>query len=275
MQHDPGRPAPSSLESAARTGLRPRSCRRARCAVLFRRDRRAEEVARRSGRTLAELGEEVAAEQRAGGLLVAERCLPVVREVRRRHVLHLLAAEVEHLAVGRLSHVLDRVDRSSDLEPRLAHPGVDRRGHAVALEPCVGLIDHRVIARPHARRYRELRSVHDDLGPGALEGAGHADVIGMKMRDEDSSHVFDRDARLGKRSAECGLRFLRVHARVDERVTRRALDEIRVDAPQSERERKRDAPDARRDDRSVQRDGSFAKLITGRMVIPRPVRLVA
>jgi hypothetical protein len=66
-----------------------------------------------------------------------------------------------------------------------------------------------------------------------------------------------------------------VHARVDERVARRALDQIGIDAPQGERERKRDAPDARRDDGSVQREGSFMKLITGRMVIPRPVRLVA
>ena len=58
--------------------------------------------------------------------------------------------------------------------------------------------------------------MHDDLCAGALEGAGHADVIRMKMRDEDSPHFFDRDAGLGKRGAECGLRFLRVHARVDE-----------------------------------------------------------
>jgi hypothetical protein len=66
-----------------------------------------------------------------------------------------------------------------------------------------------------------------------------------------------------------------VHAGVDERVSGRALDEVGIDAPQSERERKRDAPDARRDEGSVQRERSFAKLITGRMVVSRPVRLEA
>jgi hypothetical protein len=66
-----------------------------------------------------------------------------------------------------------------------------------------------------------------------------------------------------------------MHARVDERVPGRALDEVRVDAPQSERERKGDAPNAGRDDRGVQRDGSFAELITDRMVTSRPVRLEA
>jgi hypothetical protein len=66
-----------------------------------------------------------------------------------------------------------------------------------------------------------------------------------------------------------------VHTGVDERVAGRPLDQVRVDAPQSERKRKRDAPDARRNDRGVQGERSFVKLITGRMVIPRPVRLVA
>jgi hypothetical protein len=66
-----------------------------------------------------------------------------------------------------------------------------------------------------------------------------------------------------------------VHARVDERIPGRALDQVCVDAPQSERERERDAPDARRDDRGVQGEGSFAEFITDRMVIPRPVRLEA
>jgi hypothetical protein len=66
-----------------------------------------------------------------------------------------------------------------------------------------------------------------------------------------------------------------VHPRVDERVARGALDEICVDAPEGERERKRDAPDARRDDFGAQRTGSFVRVITGRMVISRPVRLVA
>jgi hypothetical protein len=66
-----------------------------------------------------------------------------------------------------------------------------------------------------------------------------------------------------------------MHPRVDKRVTGRALDQVRVDAPQSERERERDTPDARRDDRCLQRDGSFAKIITVRMVVSRPVRLEA
>jgi len=58
-------------------------------------------------------------------------------------------------------------------------------------------------------------------------------------------------------------------------MARGAFDQVGIDAPESERERKRDAPDARRDDLGVQREGSFVRLITGRMVIPRPVRLVA
>jgi hypothetical protein len=95
------------------------------------------------------------------------------------------------------------------------------------------------------------------------------------VRYEDTSQVVDRDTGIGERGAQRGLRFLRVHARVDERVTGRAFDQVCVDAPQGERERKRDAPNARRDDRGAQRDRSFVKLITGRMVIPRPVRLVA
>jgi hypothetical protein len=66
-----------------------------------------------------------------------------------------------------------------------------------------------------------------------------------------------------------------VHAGVDERVAGRALDQVGIDAPQSERERERDTPDARRDDRCLQRDGSFAKIITVRMVVSRPVRLEA
>jgi hypothetical protein len=97
----------------------------------------------------------------------------------------------------------------------------------------------------------------------------------MQMRDEHPPHVFQRDARVGERGAKCGLGFLRVHPGVDECVPGRTLDQVRVDVSQSERERKQNAPDAGRDDRSVQRKGSFVKLMTGRMVIPRPVRLVA
>jgi hypothetical protein len=66
-----------------------------------------------------------------------------------------------------------------------------------------------------------------------------------------------------------------VHAGVHEGVPGRPFDEIRVDASQGERERERDAPDARRDDRCVQGEGSFAGIIAVRMVISRPVRLVA
>jgi len=66
-----------------------------------------------------------------------------------------------------------------------------------------------------------------------------------------------------------------VHPRIDEGIAGRTLDKIRVDASQSERERKRDPPDARRDDVGVQRGGSFGDVIAVRMVISRPVRLVA
>ncbi len=57
----------------------------------------------------------------------------------------------------------------------------------------------------------------------ALERSGHADVIGMKVGDEDPSHIFHRDLGVRKRGAKRGLRFLRVHARVDERVAGRSL----------------------------------------------------
>ena len=117
--------------------------------------------------------------------------------------------------------------------------------------------------------------MHEDLGACRLEHPRHPDVIRMKMSDEHAPHVSDRDAGVGEGGEERGLGFLRVHARVDERVARGAFDQIRVDAPQSEGKRERDAPDARRDDRGVQRERSFVKVITGRMVIPRPVRLVA
>jgi hypothetical protein len=66
-----------------------------------------------------------------------------------------------------------------------------------------------------------------------------------------------------------------VHARVDERVAGGAFEQVGVDASEGEWQRKRDTPDARRDDRRVQRAGSFMKLITDRMVISRPVRLEA
>ena len=145
----------------------------------------------------------------------------------------------------------------------------------MALEPGVRLVEHAVVARPHPRRVLELGSVHDDLGAGTLERARHADVIGMKVGYEHSSHVFDRDVGVSERGPERGLGFLRMHSCVDEGVAGRALDEVRVDASQSEGERKRDAPDARRDHRRVQRDESFAKRIALRMVISRPVRLVA
>jgi hypothetical protein len=95
------------------------------------------------------------------------------------------------------------------------------------------------------------------------------------MRDEHAADVLDRDARLSQRTAKNGLGFRRVKARVDERVPGRALDQVRVDAPKGEWERQLDAPDARRDDRRGQRWGSFARVIAGRMVISRPVRLVA
>ena len=117
--------------------------------------------------------------------------------------------------------------------------------------------------------------MHDDLGTRELERPRHPDVIRMKMRDEHAPHVVHRDAGLGERGEKRGLGFLRVHARVDEGIARRSLDQVRVDAPQSKRKRERDEPDARRDDRCVQRERSIANVIAVRMVTPRPVRLVA
>jgi hypothetical protein len=57
----------------------------------------------------------------------------------------------------------------------------------------------------------------------------------MKVRDEYPSDVFERDPGLCECGPEYHLGLLRVHARVDERVPGRALDQIGVDAPQSER----------------------------------------
>ena len=52
-------------------------------------------------RTATELRSDVAAQERVGGLLVQHARLPVVGHVRRVEVAHALAAEVEHLAVGK------------------------------------------------------------------------------------------------------------------------------------------------------------------------------
>ena len=86
------------------------------------------------------------------------------------------------------------------------------------LEPRIRFVDHRVIARPHARSVLELGPMHHDLGARTLERSSHPDVVGMKMCDEHSSHVFHRDARLSESGTEYDLRFLRVHSRVDERI---------------------------------------------------------
>src|SRR5206468_9696006 len=94
-------------------------------------------------------------------------------------------------AIRHPSDLLDWVDGSPDFEPGLAHALVDIARHAVALEPRVRLVDHRVIARPHTRRVRDLRSVHHDLSSGVLERPGHADVVGMQVRDEHAPHVAD------------------------------------------------------------------------------------
>ena len=117
--------------------------------------------------------------------------------------------------------------------------------------------------------------MHDDLGTRELERPRHPDVIGMKVRDEHAPHVFDRGAGLRECGEKRGLGFLRVHARVDEGVARRPFDQVRVNASEGEWKRKCDAPDARRDDRRLQRERSIGNVIAVRMDIPRPVRLVA
>src|SRR5438876_12369416 len=97
----------------------------------------------------------------------------------------------------------------------------------------------------------------------------------MEVGDEHSAHVLDGDAGFRERRPKHGLRVRGMEAGVDERVSRRPFDEIGVHAAESEWQRELDAPDARRDYRCLQRERSFAKVITGTMVFSRPVRLVA
>ena len=62
--------------------------------------RRLDDVVGGERRAGADLGEQVAAQQRAGRLLEQHLGLPAVGHVRRRDLAHPLAAEVDHLALG-------------------------------------------------------------------------------------------------------------------------------------------------------------------------------
>ena len=78
----------------------------------------------------AKLGEEIAAEQRAAGLLENHAGIPVVRHVRRVEPAHRLAAEIEHLVVleyarRSVAHV-GQPDVAADLAMRRRRLG--RRG---------------------------------------------------------------------------------------------------------------------------------------------------
>ena len=112
--------------------------------------------------------------------------------------------------------------------------------------------------------------MHEDLRSRTLEGAGHADVVRMQVRDEDTSHLVEPDPGIGERATQNLFGVSCVQSRVDERVPRRSLDQIGVHAPEGERKGQLDAPDARRDDRSAQREQSFARLITVEWLSPGP-----
>jgi len=91
--------------------------------------------------------------------------------------------------------------------------------------------------------------MHEHFGAGALQRAGHAHVIGMKVSDEDALHVLKADAGIRESISKRLFGLGCVKTRVDEAPTMSALDEIGVHDRQSAyREGDRDAPYARRDE---------------------------
>ena len=90
--------------------------------------------------------------------------------------------------------------------------------------------------------------MHEHFSAGALQRAGHAHVIGMKVSDEDALHVFEADAGIGESAAQRLLGLGGVKTGVDEAPTVSTFDEIGVhDRQTAYRKGDRDAPDARRD----------------------------
>src|SRR6185503_1280568 len=91
--------------------------------------------------------------------------------------------------------------------------------------------------------------MHEHFSAGALQRAGHAHVIGMKVSDEDALHVLKADAGIRESATQRLFGLGRMKTGVDEAPPVRAFDEIGVDDRQSAyREGDRDAPDARRDE---------------------------
>ena len=70
-----------------------------------------DDVVGRDRRPVAELGEEVAAEQRVGGLLVEDPGLPAVGDVRGVDVPDPVLAELDDLAVGQRARAAGRPGR--------------------------------------------------------------------------------------------------------------------------------------------------------------------
>ena len=70
---------------------------------LFRRERGPDDVGVGDGRSVACMGEEITAKERAGGFLEQNARLPVVRDVRRIDMPDALAAEIDDRAVGQLA----------------------------------------------------------------------------------------------------------------------------------------------------------------------------
>ena len=91
--------------------------------------------------------------------------------------------------------------------------------------------------------------MHEHFSAGALQRAGHAHVIGMKVRDEHALYVFETDSRIRESTAERLFGLCGVKTRVDEAPTVIPFNEIGVhDRQTAYGEGDRDAPDARRDE---------------------------
>ena len=173
-----------------------------------------------------------------------------------------------HFAIRYRAYRLERVDPRAHRDPRGAHAFINVVRHAVAPEELVRLVDEPVIRSPDLARARDLGPMHEQLGAGIADRAGHPEVIRMQVRDEGGPDVRHGDRGVGETGAQHSLRFRGVHPAVDDRPAAIAFDQIDVHrAERWDREGEHEAPDARRD----VLDGRHAD----RMVGLRPVRLAA
>ena len=97
---------------------------------LFRGDRGADDIAAGQRRPIAEMAEKIAAQQRAGRLLVEHARFPAMRHVRRVDIAHALAAEVEHLAIVQGARLRGRRGRAATPRRRCCPCATWARGAA-------------------------------------------------------------------------------------------------------------------------------------------------